>query len=103
MQKTMNEIQFIQKRNQIKEACQTQTEDEKTRREKRSSKATFQTFIVLFKGCSIAGVLLFQRYWMRAHSVKHQFESVAKRRQYSIDKALPYTPETVKDSMTRTS
>ena len=37
----MNEIHHIQKRNQIKAVCQTQSESEINRREKRSSKAAF--------------------------------------------------------------
>ena len=48
-------MKFVQKRNEIKTACQAQTEYEPNQREKRRSK----------------------------------------RRQYSIDNALPYTTETV--------
>ena len=53
MQKTVQEIKFVQKRDKIKTVCQTQTEP--NHRERRRSK----------------------------------------HRQYSIDDALPYTPETV--------
>ena len=55
MQKTVQEIKFVQKRDKIKTVCQTQTEPQPNHRERRRSK----------------------------------------HRQYSIDDALPYTPETV--------